>query len=64
MVFLVLICIKLLLVNTVYSVDRWSAGCQVFASAGDFAKFMELVEKSAEEYGPSFSYTLLMEKQL
>jgi hypothetical protein len=42
-------------------VDKWSAGCQVFARSEDFATFMDLTEESAERYGNSFTYTLLLE---
>jgi hypothetical protein len=42
--------------------DKWSAGCQVFASASDFNEFMKLVEKSAVIWGDSFTYTLIEEK--
>jgi len=42
-------------------VGAYSAGCQVFANAHDFAEFMELVKKSASLYGNSFTYTLLNE---
>ena len=45
------------------SVDKWSAGCQVWANADDFACFMAIVEKSAETYGPQFTYTLIDEPQ-
>ena len=41
------------------AVNRWSAGCQVFARAGDFDEFMSLVEQSAPLYGSTFTYTLL-----
>ena len=44
-------------------VDKWSAGCQVWANADDFAAFMAIVEKSAETYGPQFTYTLIDEPQ-
>lgn len=40
-------------------VDKWSAGCQVFANDADFEVFMSLVRKSIEKYGDGFSYTLL-----
>lgn len=43
-------------------VDRWSAGCQVFASEKDFNDFMTLCRRSAEYYGPVFTYTLLERK--
>ena len=42
-------------------VDKWSAGCQVFSRSEDYATFMDLTEESAERYGNSFTYTLLLE---
>ena len=45
--------------GTTKSVDRYSAGCQVLASAGDFAKFMQLCERHKQLYGNSFTYTLI-----
>ncbi|MDP6942727.1 MAG: hypothetical protein QF464_01145 [Myxococcota bacterium] len=45
-------------------VDRWSAGCQVFADPDDFDAFMELVRKSAAIYGPRFTYTLVPEPMM
>jgi hypothetical protein len=42
--------------------DKWSAGCQVFASAKDFNEFMNLVERSQSIWGDSFTYTLIEEK--
>lgn len=45
-------------------VDKWSAGCQVFANPDDFDTFMALCRESAMEYGNTFSYTLLEQKQL
>jgi len=48
------------------SVDRWSAGCQVFAKPGSdgFEAFMALCNKSAEMYGPKFTYTLIEAPEL
>lgn len=42
-------------------VDRWSAGCQVFAKPGDdgFAEFMRLCKKSRDMWGDTFTYTLV-----
>lgn len=40
-------------------IDRWSAGCQVFANASDFAEFMGICYKAREAWGNSFSYTLI-----
>ena len=41
------------------AVNKWSAGCQVFARAADFDEFMFLVGQSAPLYGSTFTYTLL-----
>ena len=43
-------------------VDRWSAGCQVFANAEDFAEFMDICYKARDKWGNSFSYTLVPEE--
>lgn len=45
-------------------VDKWSAGCQVLASSADYSELMDLLKQSANQYGESFSYTLLTESQL
>ena len=45
-------------------VDGWSYGCQVLAKSIDFNAFMRLVEKSANIYGNSFTYTLINEEDL
>lgn len=42
-------------------VDRWSAGCLVFANLADFNEFMGVVRKAAAKWGPTFSLTLLQE---
>jgi len=47
-----------------FSVDNWSAGCQVFANEEDYNDFIETCLKSAEIYGNKFTYTLLTENQL
>ena len=39
--------------------NKWSAACQVLANPWDFDKLMDIVGKSAELYGNSFTYTLL-----
>jgi hypothetical protein len=41
------------------NVDKWSAGCQVFARTADYARAMDLIQQSAAGWGPKFSYTLL-----
>ena len=43
-------------------VERWSAGCQVFKTSSDFKDFMTLVNRAAKYWGPTFTYTLLEEK--
>jgi hypothetical protein len=42
-------------------VDRWSAGCQVFANSADFAAFISLCQQHSNIYGNNFTYTLLEE---
>jgi hypothetical protein len=41
------------------NVDKWSAGCQVFARTADYARAMDLIQQSAAGWGPKFSYTLM-----
>lgn len=43
------------------NVDKWSAGCQVFANPKDFGLFMDICNRGAENWGNKFSYTLLLE---
>lgn len=50
--------------NFSLQVDKWSAGCQVMADPVDFDLLMALVNKSAQQYGDKFSYTLLTENDL
>ena len=45
-------------------IDKWSAGCQVIASNDDFALFMEIVNKAADVWGNSFTYTLIISDNL
>ena len=45
--------------GTSKKVDKWSAGCQVFANSDDFDLFLEICEKSASIWGNKFTYTLL-----
>jgi hypothetical protein len=45
--------------GTSLKVDKWSAGCQVFARTTDYARAMDLIQQSAAAFGPKFSYTLL-----
>lgn len=44
--------------GTTKTIDRYSAGCQVFANANDFARFMQLCKRHAQFYGNKFTYTL------
>ena len=50
--------------GTTKVVDKYSAGCQVFASANDFALFMQLCERHKQFYGNQFTYTLIDERAL
>lgn len=44
-------------------VDKWSAGCQVFADPDDYRIFLAICQKSVENWGNSFTYTLLDERE-
>jgi hypothetical protein len=48
--------------GTTKTIDKYSAGCQVFANADDFNKFMEMAYKQKELYGNKFTYTLIDER--
>lgn len=52
--------------GTSIQVDRWSAGCQVFANISDFNYLIAQVKRSLEtkEYGNTFTYTLIEESDL
>ena len=41
-------------------INKWSAGCQVFAVADDFSEFMDICYKARDKWGDSFSYTLIV----
>lgn len=45
-------------------VGKWSAGCQVVADPRDFARLMDICRLAEDVWGPTFSYTLLLEEQL
>lgn len=45
--------------GTTKYVEKFSAGCQVFASANDFNVFMQLCDRHKQLYGNDFTYTLL-----
>jgi hypothetical protein len=49
---------RALVAGTTKQIDRHSAGCQVFANAGDFHKLMNLAEVHKTKYGNRFTYTL------
>jgi hypothetical protein len=50
--------------GTASFVERFSAGCQVFANTDDFHFVMKLAEKHRGLYGNQFSYTLLDYKHI
>jgi hypothetical protein len=45
--------------GTTKYIDRYSAGCQVFQNAEDFAGFLKLCEEHRKRYGNAFTYTLV-----
>lgn len=45
-------------------VNKWSAGCQVFKNAQDFARFIALCDKHALLYQNRFTYTLIDQRAL
>jgi len=45
--------------GTSAQVNKWSAGCQVFANSDDFKEFMSICKKAKSVWGNSFTYTLL-----
>lgn len=45
--------------GTTKTVDKYSAGCQVFSNINDFNLFMQLCDKHKALYGNSFTYTLI-----
>ena len=46
------------------TVDKYSAGCQVFQSIYEYNDFMALCNTSSRLYGNSFTYTLVLESDL
>lgn len=44
------------------TIDKYSAGCQVFANPEDFNKMMEMAYKQKDLYGNKFTYTLIDER--
>lgn len=45
-------------------VGRWSAGCQVIANSQDFDLLIALVKRAASQWGDSFTYTLIEDRDL
>ena len=45
-------------------IDSWSEGCQVFKRSADFDSFMEIIRKSRDKHGNSFTYTLIESKDI
>ncbi|GGA89929.1 hypothetical protein [Puia dinghuensis] len=50
--------------GTTRFVDKFSAGCQVFANVEDFNLFMSLCQRHKQLYGNEFTYTLIDERAL
>ena len=50
--------------GTTKTVDKYSAGCQVFANINDFNLFMQLANRHKGLYGNNFTYTLLDDRAL
>lgn len=46
------------------NVGKYSAGCQVIQDPNEFELFMKLAELSAEQWGDSFTYTLINESDI
>jgi hypothetical protein len=45
------------------NVDKWSAGCQVFADSNDFNNFLDLVDNSVDLYGNDSIYYVLVDNR-
>lgn len=45
-------------------VDKWSAGCQVFADPLEYDDFINLCKNAENNWGNSFTYTLINEKDV
>ena len=50
--------------GTTKFVEKYSAGCQVFANIDDFNLFMQLAQRHKTLYGNDFTYTLIDERAL
>lgn len=51
-------------VGTVYYVENFSEGCQVFSNTDDFAAFMQACYQARNAFGNDFTYTLLESKDM
>ena len=47
-----------------YYVNKWSAGCQVFKKVKDFNMLMDICYKAKDQWGNSFTYTLIESKDI
>ena len=47
-----------------YYVNKWSAGCQVFKKVKDFNMLMDICYKAKDQWGNSFTYTLIESKNI
>jgi len=45
-------------------VNKWSAGCQVFAHSSDFDDLIRLCKKASAIWGDSFTYTLIDDPEI
>src|SRR5258708_5561816 len=50
--------------GTTKFVDKFSAGCQVFANDNDFNLFMQLAYRHRKLYGNDFTYTLIDQRAI
>lgn len=50
--------------GTTKEVQRYSAGCQVFANAADFNRLMQLCERHRKLHGNVFTYTLIDNREV
>lgn len=48
--------------GTTKTIDKYSAGCQVFANATGFDEFITLAQNHKDLYGNNFTYTLVDER--
>jgi hypothetical protein len=45
-------------------VNKWSAGCQVFANINNYNEFIQICKNASRDWGDLFTYTLLRKKEL